>query len=47
MIRHARPAPALTVLPLAVAVIEPPFRALLMPAISQPPLSPAGLLPAG
>jgi len=38
--------PSLTVLALPVAMIEPPFRALLVSAIGTPPLTPAGKLTA-
>lgn len=43
MIRHARPAPALTVLLLAVAMIEPPLGTLLVAAIGRTMLTQAGL----
>lgn len=46
MIRHARLAPSLPELTLAVAVVEPSFRALLMPAVGGASLSQARLLPA-
>jgi hypothetical protein len=39
--------PALPVLPLPVAMIEPTFRTLLVPAISGAPLVEAGLTAAG
>ena len=45
MIRHA-PAAAFPVVPLPVAVIEPAFRALLVPPVGVPPLLPPGFLPA-
>jgi len=38
LIRHARLRAALTIRPLPVAVIESPFRALLMSAVGAPPL---------
>ena len=48
MIRHASflLTAAPPVLPLAVAVIEPPFRALLVASVGAPPLSPAGFFAA-
>jgi hypothetical protein len=46
LIRHARLHAALTILPLPVAVIEPPFRALLMSAVGAPPLMEPSLAPA-
>jgi hypothetical protein len=46
MIRHARLAPALPILPLAVAVVEFAFRALLVAAIGGAALATARLLPA-
>jgi hypothetical protein len=41
MIRHARPALAVAVLPLAVAVVEPPFGTLLVTAIGRAMLAQA------
>ena len=38
---------AFSVLPLPVAMIEPSFGTLLMPAIGAAPLAPAGLIAAG
>jgi len=46
LIRHARLRAALTILPLPVAVIESPFRALLMSAVGGPPLMEPSLVPA-
>jgi len=47
LIRHARlRLTAAAVLPLTVAMIEPPFRALLVAAVGAPPLLAAGLLAA-
>ena len=47
MIRHAGPvAAAFPVGPLPVAVIEPAFRALLVPPVGGPPLLPPGFSPA-
>jgi len=46
LIRHARLRAALTILPLPVAVIESPFRALLMSAVGAPPLMKSRLVPA-
>jgi hypothetical protein len=46
-IRHARLGPALPVLPLAVAMIEPAFRTLLVPEVGATPLTPAGLVATG
>ena len=45
MIRHAAPA-AFPVVPLPVAVIEPPLLALLVPPVGVPPLLPLCFLPA-
>ena len=45
MIRHAPPA-AFPVVPLPVAVIEPPLLALLVPPVGVPPLLPLCFLPA-
>jgi hypothetical protein len=45
LIRHARPRSALTILPLPVAVIESPFRALLMSAVGGPSLMEPCLVP--
>ena len=45
MIRHAPPA-AFPVVPLPVAVIEPPLLALLVPPVGVPPLLPPLFLPA-
>ena len=45
MIRHAAPA-AFPVVPLPVAVIEPPLPALLVPPVGVPPLLPLCFLPA-
>ena len=45
MIRHAAAA-AFPVVPLPVAVIEPPLRALLVPPVGVPPLLPLCFLPA-
>ena len=45
MIRHA-PAAAFPVVPSPVAVIEPAFRALLVPPVGIPPLLPPGFSPA-
>jgi hypothetical protein len=39
--------PALTVLPLPVTMIEPPFWTLLVPAIGAAPLAEPGLIAAG
>ena len=47
MIRHASPPAALAVLSLAVPVIEPPFRTLLVAAVGAAPLTKSGLLAAG
>lgn len=48
MIRHAGLflTAATPVLLLAVAMIEPPFRALLVPPVGLPPLLPTGLIAA-
>jgi hypothetical protein len=46
LIRHAHLRAALTILPLPVAVIESPFRALLMSAVGAPPVTKPRLLPA-
>jgi hypothetical protein len=46
LIRHARLRAALTILSLSVAVIESPFRALLMSAVGVPPLMEPSLVPA-
>ena len=46
MIRHAPEAAAFPVGPLPVAVIEPAFRALLVPPVGVPPLLPPGFSPA-
>ena len=47
LIRHAGPvAAAFPVVPLPVAVIEPSFRALLVPPVGVPPLLPPGFSPA-
>jgi len=46
LIRHARLRAALTILPLPVAMIESPFRALLMSAVGAPPLLKPRLVPA-
>ena len=42
MIRHARPAPALTVLLLPIPVVEPAFRALLIAVVGSPVLPAPG-----
>lgn len=47
MIRHAGARFALPVCTLAVAVIEPAFRTLLVPPVGGPPLPPPGSFPAG
>ena len=46
MIRHAPQAALCPVDPLPVAVIEPAFRALLVPPVGVPPLLPPGFSPA-
>jgi len=46
LIRHATPQPAATIGALAVAMIQPPFGALLMTPIGNPMLLEAGLTPA-
>jgi hypothetical protein len=47
MIRHARLALALAVLPLVITVVESSCRALLMPPVGGAPLTEARPLPAG
>jgi hypothetical protein len=47
LIRHARLAPALAVLSLPVAMIEPSLGTLLMAAIGATPLMEAGMMTAG
>jgi hypothetical protein len=42
LIRHARPAPALAVLLLPIAVVEPAFRTLLIAAVGRPVLPAPG-----
>lgn len=42
MIRHARPAPALTILLLPIPVVEPAFPALLIAAVGRPVLPAPG-----
>jgi hypothetical protein len=42
LIRHARPAPALTVLLLPIPVVEPAFRALLIAVVGSPVLPAPG-----
>ena len=42
LIRHARPAPALTILLLTIPVVEPAFRTLLIAAVGRPVLPAPG-----
>jgi hypothetical protein len=42
LIRHARPAPALAVLPLTIPVVEPTFQTLLIAAVGRPVLPAPG-----